>query len=201
MTCSAPSTLDVARAARILAGGQAPERDGWFVQPTLVDGLGPDHRAQRRRRPSGRWLRSSRRQTSTRRSDRQRRPLRLGDLGPWPRPRSTARRGRAARHRPDQGQRADHAASTSTPRSGARRTRATGRASRGWPRWASTRPRAPITIAAARRLTSARRRATVSSRPTQRPRMCLMWELIKVLRGGGVSGAHRLDQLVVLLGR
>ena len=30
--------------ARILAGGQAPERDGWFVQPTLVDGLGPDHR-------------------------------------------------------------------------------------------------------------------------------------------------------------
>jgi alpha-ketoglutaric semialdehyde dehydrogenase len=30
--------------ARILAGGQAPDRDGWFVQPTLVDGLGPDHR-------------------------------------------------------------------------------------------------------------------------------------------------------------
>ena len=30
--------------ARILAGGQVPELDGWFVQPTLVDGLGPDHR-------------------------------------------------------------------------------------------------------------------------------------------------------------
>jgi alpha-ketoglutaric semialdehyde dehydrogenase len=30
--------------ARILAGGQVPELDGWFVQPTLVDGLGPGHR-------------------------------------------------------------------------------------------------------------------------------------------------------------
>src|SRR5262249_8009886 len=30
--------------ARILAGGQVPELDGGFVQPTVVDGLGPDHR-------------------------------------------------------------------------------------------------------------------------------------------------------------
>jgi aldehyde dehydrogenase (NAD+) len=30
--------------ARILAGGKAPELDGWFVQPTVVDGLGPDHK-------------------------------------------------------------------------------------------------------------------------------------------------------------
>ncbi len=30
--------------ARVLAGGQVPDLDGWFVQPTLVDGLGPDHR-------------------------------------------------------------------------------------------------------------------------------------------------------------
>lgn len=30
--------------ARILAGGQVPELDGWFVQPTVVDGLGPEHR-------------------------------------------------------------------------------------------------------------------------------------------------------------
>jgi aldehyde dehydrogenase (NAD+) len=30
--------------ARVLAGGQVPDLDGWFVQPTLVDGLGPGHR-------------------------------------------------------------------------------------------------------------------------------------------------------------
>jgi alpha-ketoglutaric semialdehyde dehydrogenase len=38
--------IDLGRSsgARILAGGQAPERDGWFVAPTVVDGLGPDHR-------------------------------------------------------------------------------------------------------------------------------------------------------------
>lgn len=30
--------------ARILAGGEVPEQDGWFIQPTLVDGLGPEHR-------------------------------------------------------------------------------------------------------------------------------------------------------------
>jgi alpha-ketoglutaric semialdehyde dehydrogenase len=30
--------------ARILAGGQVPELDGWFVQPTVVDGLRPAHR-------------------------------------------------------------------------------------------------------------------------------------------------------------
>ncbi len=29
--------------ARVLAGGQVPNLDGWFVQPTLVDGLGPEH--------------------------------------------------------------------------------------------------------------------------------------------------------------
>jgi alpha-ketoglutaric semialdehyde dehydrogenase len=40
------SAIELGRSsgARILAGGQAPDRDGWFVQPTLVDGLGPDHR-------------------------------------------------------------------------------------------------------------------------------------------------------------
>ena len=30
--------------ARILAGGQVPELDGWFVHPTVIDGLGPEHR-------------------------------------------------------------------------------------------------------------------------------------------------------------
>jgi aldehyde dehydrogenase (NAD+) len=28
---------------RVLAGGELLARDGWFVQPTLVDGLAPDH--------------------------------------------------------------------------------------------------------------------------------------------------------------
>ena len=27
---------------RVLAGGQVPDLDGWFVQPTVVDGLGPE---------------------------------------------------------------------------------------------------------------------------------------------------------------
>jgi alpha-ketoglutaric semialdehyde dehydrogenase len=38
--------IEVGRSAgaRILAGGQVPELDGWFVRPTLVAGLGPDHR-------------------------------------------------------------------------------------------------------------------------------------------------------------
>jgi alpha-ketoglutaric semialdehyde dehydrogenase len=37
--------IDLGRSAgaRILAGGQVPQLDGWFVQPTLVDGLGPEH--------------------------------------------------------------------------------------------------------------------------------------------------------------
>jgi acyl-CoA reductase-like NAD-dependent aldehyde dehydrogenase len=42
------AVLDAAREAeqaggRVLTGG-ADERDGWFVRPTLVDGVGPDHR-------------------------------------------------------------------------------------------------------------------------------------------------------------
>ncbi len=39
------SAIEIGRSAgaRVLAGGQAPELDGWFVQPTLVDGLGPEH--------------------------------------------------------------------------------------------------------------------------------------------------------------
>jgi aldehyde dehydrogenase (NAD+) len=41
--------IEVGRSAgaRILAGGQVRELDGWFVQPTLVDGLGPGHRLSR----------------------------------------------------------------------------------------------------------------------------------------------------------
>jgi succinate-semialdehyde dehydrogenase/glutarate-semialdehyde dehydrogenase len=31
----------VAKGARVLTGGKAPERDGWFYEPTIVDGL--DH--------------------------------------------------------------------------------------------------------------------------------------------------------------
>jgi aldehyde dehydrogenase (NAD+) len=39
------SAIDLGRSSggRILAGGEAPDGDGWFVQPTLVDGIGPDH--------------------------------------------------------------------------------------------------------------------------------------------------------------
>jgi aldehyde dehydrogenase (NAD+) len=33
--------------ARVLAGGEVPDLDGWFVQPTLVDGLEADHRLNR----------------------------------------------------------------------------------------------------------------------------------------------------------
>jgi len=39
----AATELAEASAATILAGGGAPDRGGWFVDPTLVDGLDPDH--------------------------------------------------------------------------------------------------------------------------------------------------------------
>jgi aldehyde dehydrogenase (NAD+) len=35
--------LAAADGARVLAGGTAPSADGWFVEPTLVDGLPPGH--------------------------------------------------------------------------------------------------------------------------------------------------------------
>ncbi len=28
---------------RVLTGAQVPDRDGWFVEPTVIDGIGPDH--------------------------------------------------------------------------------------------------------------------------------------------------------------
>jgi aldehyde dehydrogenase (NAD+) len=33
-----------AAGATILAGGETPDRDGWFVEPTLIQGLEPGHR-------------------------------------------------------------------------------------------------------------------------------------------------------------
>ena len=34
-------------ACRILAGGEAPDKDGWFVQPTLIETTDPKHRLMR----------------------------------------------------------------------------------------------------------------------------------------------------------
>ena len=45
------AVLDAARSAvaaggRVVTGGDAPDGDGWFVRPTVVDGLPPDHRLE-----------------------------------------------------------------------------------------------------------------------------------------------------------
>jgi aldehyde dehydrogenase (NAD+) len=39
------NAVDTARhdGGRVLSGGEVVARDGWFVQPTLIDGLAPDH--------------------------------------------------------------------------------------------------------------------------------------------------------------
>ena len=188
--------IDLGRSsgARILAGGQAPERDGWFVQPTLVDGLGPDHRLSQEETfgPLVTILTAADVDEAVRIAN----GVRYGLV--------TSVHGRdldrvlAAADGLDTGLIKVNAPTTGVdfyaPFGGEKDSsygpREQGMAALGF--YSSTRT---ITIAAARRLTA----RYFSSRPTQRPRMCLMCELIKLLVAAVSLRPHRVDQLVMLL--